>query len=182
MSNPKGTRFETECVNLAIERGWPDAARLPKKGADDEGDLYIVPDVTIEAKNRKALDLAGAIDQAKVERDNAGTAWAVAVVKRRGKGAAGAYLVQEFGQWLDRERAILDRLARLELLEQRYQTALDVFVALGAELRLSGTSVTLSFVDPDEVPFGPSEGPDGPVDDGPLPLRFRDPYDEGLGA
>lgn len=116
MSNPKGTRFERDAVIVARQEGWPDADRVPRKGARDEGDLDVFPDVTIEAKDRKQLGVAGALDEAAEEARNAGRPWHAALIKRRGRNAAHAYYVQPWGQACRRERAhadALDELARL---------------------------------------------------------------------
>ncbi len=188
MSNPSGTRFETDVVNRAKEHGWPEATRLPKQGAKDIGDLSIVPGFTLEAKATKALDVAGAVDQATVERENADMPYAAAIIKRRGKGTGQAYVVQELDQWLVRERAIADLATDRDRLTTTVDVIGMVLETMGAHLAVGEHAYTITFQQPDctcdDCPecCGPDDGPeyDGPADDGPLPDRFCDPYDEGL--
>jgi hypothetical protein len=91
-SKRKGTAFETLVANyLGVER-------KTLKGNRDEGDL-IVPDWALELKATKEIDLAGAIDEARVEAKNAGVPHFAAIIKRRGRGVGEAYVVQTLEQW-----------------------------------------------------------------------------------
>lgn len=89
MTNPskqKGTRFETEVAEyLGVER-------RTLHGNKDEGDL-IIPGWAVECKNEKQINLAQYMKEVEAERTNAKAMFGCAVVKRRGKGAADAYVV-----------------------------------------------------------------------------------------
>lgn len=70
----------------------------PKNGKNDRGDIggvrsLLGGDVVIECKNHKALDLAGWLDEAELERGNADAHIGVVVHKRKGRGAAGEQYV-----------------------------------------------------------------------------------------
>lgn len=80
-----GTSWETAIVNTLVDQGWVHAERRRLSGANDKGDIAGIPGLVIEAKNTAKLDLAGFVDEANVERDNANAAHGVAWIKRRGK-------------------------------------------------------------------------------------------------
>jgi hypothetical protein len=89
MSNPskaKGTAFETAVVNYLRESGLPNVERRALHGNTDLGDVAGVPDWTFELKNRKTLDVGGAVDEAMLETLNAGTEFGVAIIKRPRRG------------------------------------------------------------------------------------------------
>ena len=131
MSNPskqKGTAFETSVVDYFKAYGFPQAERRALHGNTDKGDIAGIPNWTFELKNRRALDIGGALDEAKLEAHNAGTALYAAIVKRPRKGSAGeAYAVMplsllvdlihllEFGRFLRQE----DELARQQRIGGR---------------------------------------------------------------
>jgi hypothetical protein len=88
----KGTRAETAVVNFLRGRisPWlPDIAtgidRHPLHGAADVGDIRGVPETVIQVKNTKRIDLAGALDSARLQATNADAALYAAWIKRRGK-------------------------------------------------------------------------------------------------
>ncbi len=96
MSNPskqKGTRFEREVADYLAEHGHPHAERMASRGALDRGDLTGVVGWVLECKATKTIDLAGAMDEVAVEQANAGTRYGAAIVKRRRKPVADAYVV-----------------------------------------------------------------------------------------
>lgn len=110
-SRRKGTQHETAIVNYLRELGY-DAERLRLSGRDDEGDVVAKCDdvrVVIEAKAERSIDLASYVDEARRERDNyckkrgldPATVDAVAVVKRRNKGIAEAYVVTSLNEFFD---------------------------------------------------------------------------------
>lgn len=87
-SKQKGTSFESSLLPL-LQAFYPGAERRALTGAKDKGD-YILPGASfaLEAKNHKAMDLAGWLAEAQVEAANLGVAHGVVVHKRRGKAAA----------------------------------------------------------------------------------------------
>jgi hypothetical protein len=92
-SKAKGTAFETDIVNYCLAWGLPDARRVALAGSTDKGDICPCAGVVIEAKNTQSIDLAGALDQAELEAENAGAALGIAVIKRRNRGVNAAYAV-----------------------------------------------------------------------------------------
>jgi hypothetical protein len=93
MTNPKGTQLETAVVRWFREKGWPHARRIVKEGIRDKGDVTLgdgIP-VTIEAKNTKAIDLAGGQKELKEEMTNAGHPWGFTIHKKRGTTDVGEY-------------------------------------------------------------------------------------------
>lgn len=99
-SKAKGTRFEREVADY-LALSVPGVDRMILHGSADHGDITGVPDWTLETKSTRTIDLAGALDEAKVEASNAKTRWHAAIVKRRGKSVAGAYVVFSLGQFAD---------------------------------------------------------------------------------
>jgi Holliday junction resolvase len=96
MSNPskqKGTLFEREVAEFLQSTGHPLVERRTLSGKNDRGDLSGIPSWTFELKSTKELDLAGAVDEARVEAINAGTLWYAAIVKRRRRSIGEAYFV-----------------------------------------------------------------------------------------
>ena len=109
MSNPKGSLFERELMKYLRDQGH-DVERLRLSGKEDEGDLLVRwpsgDRLVIEAKNVKATDLAGWVKEAETEAKNYAEHrgvylpdWAV-VHKRRGKGAADAYVTMPLREYL----------------------------------------------------------------------------------
>lgn len=88
-SKAKGTAWEQSVVDFLRARGWPNAERRATNGRLDRGDIAGIVGVVIEAKNARAMDLAGwwAETQSEVANDRArhGVMW----LKRRGKTSAG---------------------------------------------------------------------------------------------
>jgi hypothetical protein len=93
MTNPKGTVLETATVNWLREHGWVHARRIVKEGIRDKGDVTLgdgIP-VTIEAKNTKAIDLAGGQKELAVEMENNGHHFGFVIHKKRGTTDVGEY-------------------------------------------------------------------------------------------
>jgi hypothetical protein len=89
----KGTEAETAIVEFLKVNGFPFAERRTTNGANDRGDINISPDVVIEVKNCKTMDLAGWVDEAITESENA-NAWLTCVWhKRIRKGHPGDWYV-----------------------------------------------------------------------------------------
>lgn len=92
-SKRKGSAFERDVVAYLVGHGFPWAERRALAGNLDKGDIAGVPGVVLECKNTKALDLAGAINEAEAEARNAGVSIFAAVIKRRQRPAGDAYVV-----------------------------------------------------------------------------------------
>jgi hypothetical protein len=93
ITNPKGTKLETDTVNWLRTHGWTWARRLVKEGNRDKGDVTLGDGfpVTIECKNEKSMNISGAQKELKVEMANAGHKWGFAVHKKRGTTNVGEY-------------------------------------------------------------------------------------------
>ena len=115
MSNAKGGAFERELMKYLREDLKQDVERLRLSGKEDEGDLLIREStgdrLVIEAKNVKAMDLAGWVKEAEVEAKNYAEHRGIyqpdfAVVhKRRGKGAADAYVTMPLREYMRQRMA-----------------------------------------------------------------------------
>jgi Holliday junction resolvase len=92
-SKQKGTLFEREVAEFLQSTGHPLVERRTLSGKNDRGDLAGIPNWTLELKATKELDLAGAVDEARVEAVNANTLWYAAIVKRRRRSIGEAYVV-----------------------------------------------------------------------------------------
>ncbi len=104
MTNPskqRGTAFETAVCDYLRTHGHPNAERKAMQGANDCGDITGITNWTFELKAERRLDLAGALAEAQLERTNAGTAWCAAIIKRRQKNIADAYVVMTLQQFCD---------------------------------------------------------------------------------
>jgi hypothetical protein len=92
----KGTAWESCVVDFLRSRGWPNAERRALNGRADRGDIAGVAGVVIEAKNARAVDLAGWLREAHVEALNDRARHGVVWFKRRGKASAGdGYVVMD---------------------------------------------------------------------------------------
>lgn len=99
-SRRKGTAFETAVVNHLREQGCAAVERRALAGKLDKGDIAGLPGWTLECKNHASIDLAGYMDEAKKEANNAGTDKYAAIVKRRGKGTSQSYVVMPLDVFL----------------------------------------------------------------------------------
>lgn len=106
----KGTRFESLLVSYLTECGLS-AYRNAPSGSKDIGDISLEGDVTLEAKDCKTITLSSFVDEANAEARNAGRPYGAAVVKRRRRGVADAYVVMD--------------LATFVTLIEDYHSALD---------------------------------------------------------
>lgn len=104
MSNPqkrKGTSWESAV------RDWLNARlphlrveRIPAGATHDRGDLTGLPGITIECKSVARIDLAAIVTEAQLEAANCGPDYLpLAVIKRRGRGAADAYAIMPLDAW-----------------------------------------------------------------------------------
>ena len=104
MSNPngrKGSSWERTVADYLSVTGFPYAERRVKRGSNDAGDIGGIPGVMIECKAEKRIELAGYMDEVRVEKQNASAQVGAAVIKRRNHGVARAYVVMEFKDWID---------------------------------------------------------------------------------
>jgi hypothetical protein len=92
-SKQKGTAFERGVVEFLQANGFPLAERRVTRGSKDAGDVAGIPAWVLELKATRLINLAGAIDEARVEAKNAGVQKFAAIVKRRGKNISEAYFV-----------------------------------------------------------------------------------------
>lgn len=98
-SKRAGTAFESAVVGYLQEHGFPYAERRALRGTKDCGDIAGVPGVVIECKATRSIDLATAMNEAEAERCNAEAELGVAVIKRRHRATAGAYVVMTLHQF-----------------------------------------------------------------------------------
>ena len=86
----KGTQGgEIPAVNWLKENGFPYADRRLAGATLDKGDISGIPGVTIEIKNHAKMDLAGWIEELKVEMANDKAWTGVVWHKRKGKSSPG---------------------------------------------------------------------------------------------
>ena len=99
----KGSQWERDIVKYLQERGFIYAERRGLAGQQyDKGDITgLGPDIVIEAKNAKSIDLAGFLREAEVERDNAKAKYGIACIKRRNKNVSQAYVVMSLEAFVD---------------------------------------------------------------------------------
>lgn len=97
-SKAKGTYHETRVVDFLKRAGFP-VVRPAQRGKDDIGDVWGVPDWTIEAKNVRGQALASAMDEARRESAKADTSW-FCVWKHRDRAQTERdYVIMEAGQF-----------------------------------------------------------------------------------
>lgn len=106
MSNPskqKGTAAETQVVQYLRRFGWEYAERRALQGILDKGDIAGVhPDVCLEVKACRQMDLAGWCAELEVERHNANARYGAVIAKRRGTLDVGRwYAIQPLALYLD---------------------------------------------------------------------------------
>ena len=92
-SKRKGTAFERQVADWLKDNGFPDADRSVLRGNKDRGDIIGLACWCLELKATRQIDLAGALDEAAREAKNLGTEFYAAVIKRRRKSVAAAYVV-----------------------------------------------------------------------------------------
>lgn len=90
-SKIKGTRFETAVATYLCST-FPTCERRALRGRLDGGDLAGLP-ATIECKNTKGYDPAGALDEARRAAANNGDVIYAAVIKRKGVADVGESIV-----------------------------------------------------------------------------------------
>ena len=91
-----GTATETAAVRALWRLGFPGAERRALRGRSDAGDILVCPGIIAEvkggerARNATDLQIASWLDETEKERLNAGAAYGLLIVQRRGIGAANA--------------------------------------------------------------------------------------------
>lgn len=104
MSNPqkrKGTSWES-AVRDWLNARFPSlrVERIPAGATHDRGDLTGLPGIAVECKSVARIDLAAIVTEAEHEAANCGVGYLpLAVIKRRGRGAADAYAVMPLAAW-----------------------------------------------------------------------------------
>lgn len=99
-SRQKGTAFETAVVRFLRGLGF-DVDRHPLRGVHDEGDIKGLPQWCLELKAERQYDLAGYMAEAEREAAVGRKRWYAAVVKRRYKSVADAYVVMPLHVFAD---------------------------------------------------------------------------------
>lgn len=94
----KGSLAERQVADYLLSLGIP-CERIPAGASADRGDLWvpIIEFPTIDVKNQAALDLAGWVDRAHEQADNAGRVAGVVWHKRRGKASPADWYVTTSG-------------------------------------------------------------------------------------
>lgn len=100
-SKRKGTAWEVAVRDYLDAQGLA-VFRNPPAGSRDVGDLTLLElSMVVECKNTRAMDLAGALDEAQTEAVNAGVRYGVAVVKRPRANVSKAYAVMTLEDFSD---------------------------------------------------------------------------------
>ncbi|MFJ6720529.1 hypothetical protein [Streptomyces sp. NPDC091259] len=132
MANPskaKGTAFESALVAYLRDHHNPDARRNVQMGRLDIGDIDGYYLHALEAKAEKEITLSSYIAQANREAIHAGQPFGCAVVKRRMKGAADAYVVRD----LATDVRLMNRLKAME--DALMSKSFDLWYDIDEELR-----------------------------------------------
>jgi hypothetical protein len=117
MSNPnkaRGTRFEVAIVEFLQAAGL--LAYAPRQfGPDDIGDVHVPPFI-IQAKDYSDMIAAfrDGVEGSRIQKIHAKMPFGVAVVKRRRKPIADAYVVLRLGDFPDLVRAVQAGVAAYE--------------------------------------------------------------------
>ena len=114
MANPsgrKGADWEQKVADY-LKEAFPLAERRVKNGRYDRGDTSGVPNVCIEAKAERSIDLPGYLDELAVEQENADARFGFVFVKNRRHGIGDGYAVMS----IEKARALLVVLRDAELL------------------------------------------------------------------
>jgi hypothetical protein len=113
--------------------GWSHARRIVKEGVRDKGDVTLgdgIP-ITIEAKNTKAIDLAGGQKELAAEMENAGNEWGFTIHKKRGTTDVGEYYavlpVRVLSDILQAAHGDMPVISKKEAIERALAT--ETFVA-----------------------------------------------------
>lgn len=97
-SKAKGTSAESAIVAYLRANGFPWAERRALAGIADKGDVGGIPGVVVEAKDCVRVELAKWLDEATVEKANAGAQVGFVWFKRRGTTDPGKWFVLMSGE------------------------------------------------------------------------------------
>ena len=114
MANPsgrKGADWEQKVADY-LKEAFPLAERRVKNGRYDRGDTSGVPNVCIECKAERSIDLPGYLGELDVEQANADARFGFVFVKNRRHGIGDGYAVLS----IEKARALLVVLRDAELL------------------------------------------------------------------
>ena len=101
-SKQKGSKAERDVVKYLVEHGYKYADRRLAGDTFDKGDISGINGVCFEVKNRQKMDLAGWIEELKVEIVNSKSTTGVVVHKRKGKTDVGEwYATMPFSLWVE---------------------------------------------------------------------------------
>ncbi len=105
MANPskaKGTDWEMRVLRFLASYGL-DVQRMPPAGSLDVGDLQLTDKDgdrwVIECKATKAIDLAGGMNELRVEQQRAGAPFGALIIKRRNHDTSRGYVVIDLGDF-----------------------------------------------------------------------------------
>lgn len=105
MSTPqkqKGSKAERDVVKYLQEVGYKYAERRIAGDSNDRGDIAGINGVCFEVKNHARMDLAGWIEELKVEIINAKADTGAVIHKRKGKQNVGEwYATMPVNIWID---------------------------------------------------------------------------------
>ena len=96
MANPsgrKGSAWETEVARYLKEE-FPLVERRVKNGRLDRGDITGIPNVVIECKAERVIDIPGYLGELELEMENDGAAFGFVFIKNRRHGTEDGYAVQ----------------------------------------------------------------------------------------
>lgn len=97
----KGYELERLVELGLIEEGF-DASRPRAGSPEDKGDIYGVPDWTIQCKNQNGLSLGAWIDATLRQQANGKTKYHALIYKRKGKAKfEDQFVIMTAGQWLE---------------------------------------------------------------------------------
>ena len=95
MANPsgrKGSAWETAVAEYLKEE-FPMVERRVKNGRLDRGDITGIPNVVIECKAERVIDIPGYLGELELEMENDGAAFGFVFIKNRRHGTEDGYAV-----------------------------------------------------------------------------------------
>lgn len=107
-SKAKGAQAERDVVAW-LKQWYPYVDRRLAGATLDKGDISGIPGVTIEIKNHAGMDLAGWVEELKVEMANDNAWTGVVLHKRKGKGdPADWYATMPASVWIELLKRVMD--------------------------------------------------------------------------